>query len=134
MHPALISGFKSMVLLSDRPAELATFYQETLGLPLEREQHRGTRAHWACMVGALHMAIHPRHDFWLAAADPGAEAGTGTVVSFDVADLGALRANLDRLGIAVQAENRIGPMTFVAFRDPEGRWVSCGTPWPRSAR
>jgi catechol 2,3-dioxygenase-like lactoylglutathione lyase family enzyme len=119
---------KSVVLTSDTPDATAAFYRDVLNLPLESERHRGTVRHWACQLGSLHFAIHERASFWLpstTAADP-----PGTVVSFTVEDLDAFREHLRERNVAVVAETRIGPMKFVALRDPDGRHVCCGTRWP----
>jgi catechol 2,3-dioxygenase-like lactoylglutathione lyase family enzyme len=123
----LVSGVKSIVLTSDDPEQLAHFYRDTLQIPLEKEQHRGTDAHWACQYGALHIAIHPRAGFWLEAD---ACNGAGTVVSFTVENLEALLSHLELLHVRVIQTRNVGPMKFVAFRDPDGRYVCCGTPWP----
>jgi hypothetical protein len=82
-------------------------------------------------VGTLHFAIHDRRTFWLPSvptADP-----PGTVVSFTTDDLDAMLAHLASRGIDVVARTQIGPMTFVAVRDPDGRHVCFGTPWPDRA-
>lgn len=121
---------KSVVLTSDRPDALAAFYREALSLPLELERHKGTAAHWACQLGDLHFAIHPREGFWLPAAD----GGGGTFVNFTVEDIAAFEQRLASLRIDVVARRDIGPMKFVAVRDPDGRYVCCGTPWPGARR
>jgi hypothetical protein len=121
---------KSIVFTSDQPEALARFYRETLSLPLEREQHRGTEAHWAGQFGPVHIAIHDRKGFWL----PTAASETGTIVSFNVERIDELTAHLEKLQVAIVARTKIGPMSFVAFRDPDGRYVCCGTPWPGSKR
>jgi catechol 2,3-dioxygenase-like lactoylglutathione lyase family enzyme len=130
MEKSTVQCVKSIVLTSDQPESLALFYCEALQLPLEREQHRGTQVHWAGQFGGLHLAIHHRKDFWLPSLPAAADAAAGTVVSFTIDDVAAFEAHLERLGIAVVARNKIGPMSFVAFRDPDGRYVCCGTPWP----
>ena len=53
-----------------------------------------------------------------------------TIVSFTVADLEGLAARLEARGVPVVARHRVGPMHFLAVRDPGGRHVCCGTPWP----
>jgi catechol 2,3-dioxygenase-like lactoylglutathione lyase family enzyme len=130
MDKSNVRCVKSIVLTSDQPEALARFYRETLELPLEREQHRGTTAHWAGQFGALHLAIHERATFWLPTAAPAPDAAAATVVTFTVEDLDALVARLGGLRVEVVARTKIGPMSFVAFRDPDGRYVCCGTPWP----
>lgn len=121
-----VSSVKSIVFTSDQPEALARFYRETLSLPLEREQHRGTEAHWAGQLGEIHLAIHDRKGFWL----PVAASDRGTIVSFTVERLDELVAHLEKLRVEIVARTKIGPMSFIAFHDPDGRFVCCGTPWP----
>lgn len=125
---AAIGPFKSVVLVSDDVDATAAFYRDVLGLPLEAEHHRGTARHWAGMVGAMHLAVHPRDGFWLPLTGDGQREST--VVSFDVDDLDAVQARFAALGVEIVARNTIGPMRFVAVRDPDGRHVCCGTRWP----
>ena len=127
MTKPLIQEVKSIVLTSDDPDATAAFYREVLFLPLESEQHRGTERHWACQFGSLHFAIHARRGFWLETA--GGEQ-QGTIVSFTVDDLEAFLEHLRARNVEVMAQQRIGPMRFVALRDPDGRHVCCGTRWP----
>lgn len=130
-NAANISEMKSVVLLTDQLDTTAAFYRDVLQLPLESEQHRGTARHFACQLGAQHFAIHERATFWLpVAANP---APPGTIVSFTVADLDAFGERLRGLGVPIIARQNIGPMKFVALRDPDGRHVCCGTPWPSPA-
>jgi catechol 2,3-dioxygenase-like lactoylglutathione lyase family enzyme len=119
-------SFKSIVLVSENPEVTAAFYRDALGIPLESEQHRGTLRHYAAMVGQEHFAIHAREGFWL----PAAPGGEGTIVSFTVEDLDGMIAQLHARGIPIAAQTKIGPMRFLAVRDPDGRYVCCGTPWP----
>ncbi len=121
------SAFKSVVLTSPSPDLTAIFYRDVLELPLEEEEHRGTRRHWACQVGDLHFAIHQRDGFWLATSET---EHCATIVSFTVEDIEACVERLQANGIEIAARNKIGPMSFVAVRDPDGRHVCFGTPWP----
>lgn len=139
MNRPLIRDVKSIVLTSDDIDRTAAFYRDVLGLPLEPEQHRGTARHWAGQVGSLHFAIHDRATFWLPTdtggareAVGGAAPGPATIVSFTVDDLEGLLAHLASRQVEVVARRNIGPMTFVSLRDPDGRHVCCGTPWPGS--
>lgn len=130
LNKPIIRDVKSIVLTSDDIDRTAAFYRDVLQLPLESEQHRGTARHWAGQVGSIHLAIHDRGTFWLStghAAEP-----ADVIVSFTVEDLDALLAHLGALGVEVFARRQIGPMTFVSLRDPDGRHVCCGTPWPGS--
>ena len=128
MTQTLVRDFKSIVLTSRTPDATATFYRDVLELPLEEERHRGTVRHWACQVGSLHFAIHDLETFWLP-SQVGGEAPP-TVVSFTVDDLETLAARLAERGVPIEARTRIGPMSFLAVRDPDGRHVCFGTPWP----
>jgi hypothetical protein len=122
-----VTCVKSIVFTSDQPEALARFYRETLQLPLEREQHRGAATHWAGQLGAIHLAIHAREGFWL----PAGAGSSSAIVSFTVERLDELLAHLQKLGVEVVARTQIGPMRFIAFCDPDGRYVCCGTPWPK---
>jgi catechol 2,3-dioxygenase-like lactoylglutathione lyase family enzyme len=124
----IIREVKSLVLTSDDIDRTARFYRDVLDLPLELERHRGTERHYACQLGSIHVAIHDRATFWLPTAAPPDAASV--VVSFTVDDLEALLARLDAMQVEVVARRNIGPMTFVSMRDPDGRHVCCGTPWP----
>ena len=124
----LIHAMKSVVLTSDNPEKTAAFYRDVLDLPLEAEQHRGTSRHFACQVGDLHFAVHERVTFWLQTAR--VTEPPGTIVSFQIQDLDALLARLAEQNVEVIARQNIGPMKFIALRDPDGRHVCCGTPWP----
>jgi catechol 2,3-dioxygenase-like lactoylglutathione lyase family enzyme len=117
----LIREMKSVVLTSNTIDHTAEFYRTVLGVPLEEEHHGGTSRHWACALGSMHFAIHERATFWLR---------TDAVVSFTVEDFNALQARLAAHGVDIVARTKIGPMDFIALRDPDGRYVCCGTPWP----
>ncbi len=47
-----------------------------------------------------------------------------------VDDLARTEAKLAEHGVPVLARTKIGPMSFVAVRDPDGRVVCFGTRWP----
>lgn len=76
----------------------------------------------------MHFAIHDRETFWLSTAR--AAEAPGSIVSFTVEDLDAFVAHAAALGVEVTARRDIGPMKFVSLKDPDGRHVCCGTPWP----
>jgi predicted enzyme related to lactoylglutathione lyase len=44
-------------VFSERPAELAAFYERVLGISLEHRQHRDGREHWITNIGAVHFEI-----------------------------------------------------------------------------
>jgi predicted enzyme related to lactoylglutathione lyase len=122
----IIRDVKSIVLTSDDIDRTATFYREVLDVPLELEQHRGTERHWAGQLGGVHIAVHDRATFWLPTTRA---AEANVVVSFTVDDLDALLERLAAKHVEVTARRKIGPMTFVSMKDPDGRHVCCGTPW-----
>ena len=128
MNPSTVREMKSVVLVSDAPDATAAFYRDVLELPLESEQHRGTARHWACQLGPIHFAIHARDTFWLPSSAGGLPEST--IVSFTVEDIEALAGRLEALHVEVVARTKIGPMSYLALRDPDGRHVCCGTPWP----
>jgi hypothetical protein len=45
-----------------------------------------------------------------------------------------IEARLAERGVEIVARTTIGPMSFIAVRDPDGRHVCFGTPWPASKR
>ena len=55
----LIDGVSAILLISPNAKELARFYSDVLGLPLEDEVHEGVPLHYACELGGIHFAIHP---------------------------------------------------------------------------
>jgi catechol 2,3-dioxygenase-like lactoylglutathione lyase family enzyme len=126
----MIREMKSVVLVSDTPDATAAFYRDVLGLPLEEEEHRGTLRHYACQLQSIHFAIHARDGFWLETSRSPEPATS--IVSFTVLDMPALEKHLAAKGVAIVARTKIGPMDYVALRDPDGRSVCCGTPWPES--
>ena len=128
MPNTFMRGLKSVVLTTLDLERAGRFYRDVLGLPIAPERHRGTDAHWAGDVGGAHLAIHPQQGFWLPTGAP--PEGESTVVSFTVVDLAACEAQLRAHGVEVVARRDIGPMKFIAFRDPDGRLACCGTPWP----
>jgi catechol 2,3-dioxygenase-like lactoylglutathione lyase family enzyme len=127
MSERIVRDFKSIVLITSQLETTAAFYRDVLGLPLEEEQHGGAPRHFAGRLGNMHVAIHDRDAFWLPTP---AGAGEGMLVSFTIEDVDAFRVQLAKHGVAIVSERKIGPMSFVTFRDPDGRHVSCGTPWP----
>ena len=128
MSNRIVRDVKSIVLVTSQLETTAAFYRDVLGLPIEEEQHGGAPRHFAGRVGNVHFAIHDRNAFWLPTTAPA--DGEGTIVSFTIENVDTFRAHLAHHGVTVVAERKIGPMSFVTFRDPDGRHVSCGTPWP----
>ncbi len=125
----MISNFKSVVLASRQPQVVTEFYRDVLGLPLELERHRGVGPHWAGMVGQgdQHFAVHDAREFWLPTEQQ------KSFVSFDVKSIDDATQTLAACNVPVVATNRIGPMRFVALRDPDGSIVCLAEAWPQRA-
>lgn len=56
---AALSRVSAILLISPNAKELARFYEDALGLPLEDVVHEGIPLHYACELGGVHFAIHP---------------------------------------------------------------------------
>ncbi|HET7745723.1 MAG TPA: VOC family protein, partial [Vicinamibacteria bacterium] len=83
-----------VLLVSPDPARLAAFYRDVLQVPLEDEEHEGTRPHWGCTLGDVHFAIHPVEDF------PDRRSGVGAVkLAFTVFDLAAFLEGVKAKGV-----------------------------------
>ncbi|HRN33167.1 MAG TPA: VOC family protein [Saprospiraceae bacterium] len=50
-------GLGGLIFQSPNPDRLASFYKETLGLPLELKTHGGLYEHWECDFNKIHFAI-----------------------------------------------------------------------------
>lgn len=114
-----IEYFSGVLLVSRRPAELAAFYRDTIGIPLEPEEHEGTHPHWGTTLGDIHFAIHPVEDF------PDHRAGVGSVkLAFTVFDIAALAGRLVRAGVPLLYEIQdTGFFLTTAIQDPDGNLV-----------
>jgi catechol-2,3-dioxygenase len=113
--------FLSAVLLVSNDAErLARFYRDTLGIPLEEEQHGDTLPHWGCTMGDVHFAIHPFEDF-----PDHTRRGVGAVkLAFTVFDLAALHRRLLQAAVNVLYPPRDeGYFVSMAVEDPDGNFV-----------
>jgi catechol 2,3-dioxygenase-like lactoylglutathione lyase family enzyme len=119
-RPEDLRFISGVILVSERPAELATFYRDVLGLPLIDERHGDTAPHWACEVGDVHFAIHPVADY------EGEPTATGAVkLAFMVFDLTAFIAWLEACGVALcYPPTSLGDESRVtAVRDPDGNLI-----------
>jgi catechol 2,3-dioxygenase-like lactoylglutathione lyase family enzyme len=130
MGKALVRGLKSIVLTSKNPEATARFYIDVFSIPLEKEKHPGAPEHWACHFGGLHVAIHHSDGFWLREGGVPSDTAGSTFLAFTIEDLEAFLEHLKSQNVPVIARQDIGPMKFVSVRDPDGRQVGCGTPWP----
>ena len=50
-------GLGGLIFESPNPDRLASFYKETLGLPLKLRTHGGLYEHWECDYNNIHFAI-----------------------------------------------------------------------------
>ncbi len=104
MSETSLEFFSGVLLVSENPERLATFYRDVLDLPLEEERHGDTLPHWGCNVGDIHFAIHPIDDF-----PEDRKSGVGTVkLAFNVFDVRALAAKLE-------ARCKHGPSDLIRF-------------------
>lgn len=115
----LIDRVTAILLISPDPGALADFYRNTLGLPLEDEEHPGVPLHYGCDVGGVHLAIHSSAGF---AGVPRRDAQSPVMVL----GTSSVRAVAERL--AANGVHTIGPTDhgfglIVSFRDPDGNLV-----------
>jgi catechol 2,3-dioxygenase-like lactoylglutathione lyase family enzyme len=110
----------AVILVSEQPGELARFYREVLGIPLEDERHDGSKPHWGCTLGDLHFAIHAVSDF-----PEHPSAGVGAVkLAFTIFDLASFIERLQHAGIEpLYAPKQLGWCTMSAVEDPDGNLV-----------
>jgi len=116
--------FVSAILLATPdPEALATWYIDTLGIPLVARAHNDEPPHYECMVGNIHFAIHP---------DADAPRGGAVDLAFHVFDLPGTVEGLVAKGIVLdQPLEDHGFTHLAAIRDPAGNriWLSQVTPW-----
>jgi uncharacterized protein YndB with AHSA1/START domain len=117
--PEALRFLSGILLVSPRPAQLARFYRDVLGIALEDEHHEGTRPHWGCTLGQLHFAIHPIEDF------PDRRAGVGSVkLAFTVFALDRMVARLTALGVPLLREvTDTGFFRSAMLLDPDGNLI-----------
>jgi catechol 2,3-dioxygenase-like lactoylglutathione lyase family enzyme len=124
-----VDGLSVVLLLSRDAAQVAAFYRDVLGLPLQAEEHDGRHTHYACRLGSVYFTIQPAAD--LGAPDP-ERPYDFLQLCFTVADLDAFLRHLqERHVTALHAPQRFEGTTFITLLDPEGRHVRVMTPWQR---
>lgn len=111
-----VKSLCGVILLSDQPEALASFYAQALGLAFAREEHGQLAVHWGTDIGNLHFAIHPPANF------PGLAPGqSSTLLAFEVDDLAQTQALLETLGApCVQPVKDEGFGPVAAYLDPAG--------------
>ena len=120
MSATSLEFFSGILLVSENPERLATFYRDVLDLPLEEERHGDTLPHWGCNVGDIHFAIHPIDDF-----PDDRKSGAGAVkLAFSVFDVHALAAKLEARGVdLLYPPKDTGFFISVAILDPDGNFI-----------
>lgn len=114
-----IHAVGAILLISDRPADLAAFYRDTVGLPIKEERHDDIPLHYGCEIGDTHFAIHPSAD-WPGQPAPNAQS---PVIVFHTDDVVATYERLVAGGVAATPPFDHGFATLTAFRDPDGHSV-----------
>jgi catechol-2,3-dioxygenase len=115
----LIDGVTAILLISPDARSLAAFYRDTLGLPLEDEEHEGIPLHYGCDVGGVHLAIHPN------AGAPGVATrnAQSPAIVFGTSSVKAVAERLAASGVDVKGPTDHGFGLVVSFRDPDGNFV-----------
>ncbi len=114
-----IEFLSAVLLVSEKPEKLATFYRDIIGLPLEDEEHGETEKHYGCELGDLHFAIHPTANF------EGSGTGTGAVkLAFTVFDMKAFVEKIQSKGVElVYPPKDTGFSIMTALCDPDGNYI-----------
>ena len=123
-----IDFISGILLVSENPARLATFYRDTIGLALEEEQHGETLPHWGCDLGDIHFAIHPIEDF------PDHQHGVGAVkLAFNVFEIKSVANELTTRGVVLLYPIRdTGFFLSTAVLDPDANFIEfteMSAPW-----
>jgi len=115
----LIDRVAAILLISPDPRALADFYRNTLGLPLEDEEHPGVPLHYGCDVGGVHLAIHASAGF---AGVPARDAQSPVIV-LGTSSVRAVAERLSASGVQTIGPTDHGFGLIVSFRDPDGNLV-----------
>jgi catechol 2,3-dioxygenase-like lactoylglutathione lyase family enzyme len=122
-----VDGLSVALLLAKDTEITSRFYREVLGLLLEREEHDGRHAHYACRLGSLYFTIQLATELAPAAPEHGYDF---LQLCFTVADLDSFVRHLDELEIRpLHPPRRFEHTRFVTLLDPDGRHVRVMTPW-----
>jgi predicted enzyme related to lactoylglutathione lyase len=114
-----IEFFSAIIIVSENPARLASFYREVVGIPLLDEAHGQSLPHYGCTLGDLHFAIHPVETF------PDRRHGVGAVkLAFNVFDIKKLAARLVDSGVKLlYPPLDTGFFVSTAINDPDGNFI-----------
>jgi predicted enzyme related to lactoylglutathione lyase len=114
-----VHAIGALLLISDRPEQLAVFYREAVGIPIEEERHDDVPLHYGCEIGGTHFAIHPSAD-WPGERAPNAQS---PVIVFHAGDVNAVYQQLVAHGVEATPPFDHGFAVLTAFRDPDGNNV-----------
>jgi catechol 2,3-dioxygenase-like lactoylglutathione lyase family enzyme len=115
----LIDRVAAILLISPDSRALAEFYRNTLGLPLEDEEHPGIPLHYGCDVGGVHLAIHSSAGF---SGVPARDAQSPVMV-LGTSSVRAVAERLSACGVHTNGPTDHGFGLIVSFRDPDGNLV-----------
>ena len=119
MSQERIEFLSAVLVISKKAEELAKFYKEVVGLPLETEDHGNLKKHYGCELGDLHFAIHPPENF------EDQNSGVGAVrLAFTTFDIEKLATRITNAGfkLAYPPKNT-GFAMMTAMHDPDGNYV-----------
>ncbi len=117
----LIDDVTAILLISPNARALGEFYRETLGLPLEEEEHDGIPLHYGCVLGDVQFAIHSADGGWPGVPTQNAQS---PVIAFSTSELKAVAERLSAHGVKVTGPTDHGFAQGISFRDPDGNHVS----------
>ena len=118
-----VHSIGALLLISDRPEQLAAFYRDALGIPIEEERHDDIPLHHGCEIGGTHFAIHPSADW---PGDPAPNAQSPVIV-FHTDHVDAAYEQLVAHGVDATPPFDHGFAVLTAFRDPDGNNVQVMT-------
>ena len=118
-HMEQIEFLSAILIVSENPAKLASFYRDIVGIPLKEEAHGRSLPHYGCTLGDLHFAIHPVNTF------PDRRHGVGAVkLALNVFDINALVDRLASHGVQVlYPPHDTGFFLSTAINDPDGNYI-----------
>jgi catechol 2,3-dioxygenase-like lactoylglutathione lyase family enzyme len=114
-----VHSIGALLLISDHAEQLAAFYRDALGMPVEEERHDDVPLHYGCEIGGTHFAIHPSAG-WPGAPAPNAQS---PVIVFHTDDVDAAYERLVAHGVAATPPFDHGFAVLTAFRDLDGNNV-----------
>ena len=101
-----------LILRCEKPARIAEFYQDALGLPLERRN----KDEFTCMLGATFFAIH--------CLQPGQDPTTNVEIGIHISDLDKFVKKLSRKKIELKEPIKDYPWArAVTILDPLGNSI-----------